>query len=84
MWLSLGALLIGRHVRARRADCLTDDRTNNTHQLMMTLNTTMKYARADRNLKRQALAQVVPEALAPPAEGGARVDVNVVEWLRRL
>lgn len=49
-----------------------------------TLNTTMKYARADLDLKRQALAQVFPEALAPPAESGARVDVDLVGWLRRL
>lgn len=49
-----------------------------------TLNTTMKYARADLDLKRQALAQVFPEALAPPAETGARIDVDLVGWLRRL
>lgn len=49
-----------------------------------TLNTTMKYARADLDLKRQALAQVFPEALSPPAAGGTRAGVNVVEWLRRL
>ena len=49
-----------------------------------TLNTTMKYARADLDLKRQALAQVFPEALAPPAERGSRVDVDLVGWLRRL
>lgn len=49
-----------------------------------TLNTTMKYARADMDLKRQALAQVFPEALAPPAESGACVDVDLVGWLRRL
>lgn len=49
-----------------------------------TLSTTMKYARADLDLKRQALAQVFPEALAPPAETGARIDVDLVGWLRRL
>ena len=49
-----------------------------------TLNTTMKYARADLDLKRQALAQVFPEALAPPAETGTRIDVDLVGWLRRL
>lgn len=49
-----------------------------------TLNTTMKYARADLDLKRQALAQVFPEALAPPAASGARTDVDLVGWLRRL
>lgn len=49
-----------------------------------TLNTTMKYARADLDLKRQALAQVFPEALAPPAGSGARVDVDLIGWLRRL
>lgn len=49
-----------------------------------TLNTTMKYARADLDLKRQALAQVFPEALAPPAASGTRTDVDLVGWLRRL
>lgn len=49
-----------------------------------TLNTTMKYARADLDLKRQALTQVFPEALAPPAVGGAKVRVDVIEWLKRL
>lgn len=48
------------------------------------LNTTMRYARADMDLKRQALAQVFPEALAPPTAGGARVGIDIVEWLRRL
>jgi integrase len=49
-----------------------------------TLNTTMKYARADMDLKRQALAQVFPDALSPPAAGGVRAGSDVVEWLRRL
>jgi integrase/recombinase XerD len=48
------------------------------------LNTTMRYARADLDLKRQALAQVFPDALAPPTSGGARVGIDIVEWLRRL
>ena len=49
------------------------------------LNTTMQYARADIDLKRQALAQVFPEVLAPP-KGGAylfRGD-DITGWLRRL
>lgn len=49
-----------------------------------TLNTTMKYARADLDLKRQALAQVFPEALSPPAGSGTRVDDGLIGWLRRL
>lgn len=49
-----------------------------------TLNTTMKYARADLDLKRQALAQVFPEVLAPPAASGARTQVDLIGWLRRL
>jgi site-specific recombinase XerD len=44
-----------------------------------TLNTTMKYARADLDLKRQALNQVFPEALAPPAVGGTKVRGDVFE-----
>jgi integrase/recombinase XerD len=49
------------------------------------LNTTMRYARADIDLKRQALAQVFPEVLAPP-KGGAFVfrGEDITGWLRRL
>ncbi len=49
------------------------------------LNTTMRYARADIDLKRQALAQVFPEVLAPP-KGGAFIfhSHNLTGWLRRL
>ena len=49
------------------------------------LNTTMRYARADIDLKRQALAQVVPEVLAPP-NGGAFAfhGDGVIGWLHRL
>ncbi len=49
------------------------------------LNTTMRYARADIDLKRQALAQVFPEVLAPP-KGGAFIfrDDGLTGWLRRL
>ena len=49
------------------------------------LNTTMRYARADLDLKRQALAQVFPEVLAPP-KGGAFVfrGEDITGWLRRL
>jgi site-specific recombinase XerD len=49
------------------------------------LNTTMRYARADIELKRQALAQVFPEILAPPTAG--RIGPHGTEistWLRRL
>jgi site-specific recombinase XerD len=49
------------------------------------LNTTMRYARADIDLKRQALAQGFPEILAPP-RGGAFIlnGTDLVGWLRRL
>jgi len=49
------------------------------------LNTTMRYARADIDLKREALAQVFPEILAPP-KGGAFVfrGNDITGWLRRL
>ena len=49
------------------------------------LTTTMRYARADLDLKRQALAQVFPEVLAPP-KGGAYVftGADLTGWLRRL
>lgn len=49
------------------------------------LNTTMHYARADIDLKRQALAQVFPDVLAPPRAGRVALDrLDVVGWLRRL
>jgi len=49
------------------------------------LNTTMRYARADIDLKRQALSQVFPDALPPPQ--GGRLMINgseLIPWLRRL
>lgn len=50
-----------------------------------TLNTTMTYARADLDLKRQALMQVFPEILAPPRAGHVTsVAVNIIDWLKRL
>lgn len=49
------------------------------------LNTTMRYARADLDLKRQAISQVFPDALAPPRAGRLILDgSDVVGWLRRL
>ena len=50
-----------------------------------TLNTTMRYARADIDLKRQAIAQVFPDALAPPRDGRFQFDGrDLVGWLRRV
>ena len=50
-----------------------------------TLNTTMRYAKADMDLKRQALAQVFPETLAAPAGGQVRLNGSEFSrWLRRL
>lgn len=50
-----------------------------------TLNTTMRYARADMDLKRQALAQVFPETFAAPTAGRIRLDgTEITQWLRRL
>lgn len=49
------------------------------------LNTTMRYARADIDLKRRALAQVFPEAVAPPPGGRLLLDgADLAGWLRRL
>lgn len=49
------------------------------------LNTTMRYARADLDLKRQALAQVFPDSLAPPRGGHLLLDGrDLVGWLRRM
>jgi integrase/recombinase XerD len=46
------------------------------------LNTTMRYARADIDLKRQALSQVFPEALSPPR--GGRFLSNGTDLIRQL
>lgn len=49
------------------------------------LNTTMTYARADIDLKRQALMQVFPDAPRPPRQGRVRLErLDVAGWLRRL
>jgi site-specific recombinase XerD len=49
------------------------------------LNTTMRYARSDIDLKRAALAQVFPTVLSPPKAGRLRVDgAELTNWLRRL
>jgi integrase/recombinase XerD len=49
------------------------------------LNTTMRYARADIDLKRQAVSQVFPDALAPPQGGRLLIDgADLVGWLRRI
>jgi site-specific recombinase XerD len=49
------------------------------------LNTTMRYARADMDLKRQALSQVFPETLGAPTAGHLRLDGSELDtWLRRL
>jgi integrase/recombinase XerD len=50
-----------------------------------TLNVTMRYTRADLDLKRQALAQVFPDALAPPTGGAYRfTGADLTGWLRQL
>src|SRR5436190_16454062 len=47
------------------------------------LTTTMRYARADMDLKRQALAQVFPETLGAPAGGRVRLDGSeFTRWIR--
>jgi integrase/recombinase XerD len=49
------------------------------------LNTTMRYAKADLDLKRQAISQVFPDVLAPPRAGRLVLDgSDMVGWLRRL
>ena len=49
------------------------------------LNTTMRYARADLDMKRQALSQVFPETLAPPIAPHVLFDPNgLSKWLQRL
>jgi integrase/recombinase XerD len=47
--------------------------------------TTMRYARADMDLKRQALSQVFPDALGVPTAGRVRWHgAELTRWLRRL
>lgn len=49
------------------------------------LNTTMRYARSDLDLKRQALSQVFPEILATNAKAHVLFDPgDLKNWLRRL
>ena len=49
------------------------------------LNTTMRYARADIDLQRQAIAQEFPDALASPRGGRFQPDGrDLVGWLRRM
>ena len=48
------------------------------------VNTTMRYARADIDLKRAALSQVFPETLGPPTGGSTVIDgTDISGWLRR-
>src|SRR6266849_4469679 len=50
-----------------------------------TLNVTMRYARSDIDLKRAALSQVFPDAIAPPKAGKLRIDgAELTNWLRSL
>jgi site-specific recombinase XerD len=50
-----------------------------------TVTTTMRYARADLDLKRQALSQVFPDFLGPPLAGRIRWHgTELTRWLRRL
>lgn len=47
--------------------------------------TTMRYARADLDMKRQALLQVFPDVLAPaPADRRTSARAPIVDWMRRL
>lgn len=49
------------------------------------LNTTMRYARSDLDLKRQALSQVFPDILAPNEKPHVLFDPGgLFRWLRRL
>lgn len=49
------------------------------------LTTTMRYARADLDLKRQALSQVFPETLAPPQAGRLLINgAGLIGWLRQM
>ena len=50
-----------------------------------TLTTTMEYARADIDTKRQALSQVFPDVMPPPQAGHVSPEkLDIVNWMRRL
>ncbi len=49
-----------------------------------TLNTTMTYARADLDTKRQALTQVFPDHLAPNSEPLPTPPPKLTDWLKTL
>ena len=49
-----------------------------------TLNTTMTYARADLDTKRQALSQVFPDHLAPTSEPLPTPPAKLTDWLKTL
>ncbi len=50
-----------------------------------TLTTTMEYARADIDTKRQALSQLFPDVMPPPQAGRiAPEQLDIVNWMRRL
>jgi hypothetical protein len=45
----------------------------------------MRYVRADIDLKRQALAQVFPDAIGAPKAGTMALHgIELTRWLRRL
>jgi len=49
------------------------------------LNTTMRYARSDLDLKRQALSQVFPDILSTNSEAHVLFNPDdLSNWLRRL
>ena len=51
----------------------------------VSVNTTMRYARADLDLKRATLSQVFSEVLAPPKRVNLVTnDADITEWLRHL
>ena len=55
------------------------------YRLKTGLPTTMRYARADLDLKRQALSQVFPDSLDVPVAGRVRWHgAELTRWLRRL
>ena len=49
------------------------------------LSSSESYAKADMDLKWQALSQVFPETLAAPVGGKMRLDgTEVTRWLKRM
>ena len=78
---TLSSTLSGRH----RLASLPQIQKSAPRQPSFDAVATMRYARADLDLKRRALAQVFPHAVSPPPGGRLLLDgSDLAGWLRKL